>query len=584
MAKRRSVETMPAEGGARVSDHLELLAEMGRDFAASLDIEATLEGAVARITDYLDAAGGALFLLEDEGATLRCCASTGSTDITGLTMSSGEGIVGRCVQTNTGEIVRDVQRDPGFYQAVDEQTGFTTRSILCAPMSVQDQRIGAIELVNKRSGDGLFAESDLRFLEALSTSAGLAILNARQAKALMVQEGVRRELELAAEIQRSLLPAVRPAPFPVHGVNVPARTVSGDFYDYFEVDDGRICFNLGDVSGKGMSAALLMAKTASLYRCLGKTVHAPGSLLARINAEICETATRGMFVTMVAGILDPQAGVVRLANAGHEPPLFHHLSGSFMALPADAPPLGIVPPASPDDAYPETELRLDGGTLYVFTDGVTEGYLEDGTVLEVEGLQALIRDSAGLGVAERLDAVVARLGGDRRALRDDLTMLAVQDTRAEIGKGSPTPERPVTGENAGEVLLVLDFPARADRLKGVRDAVLEAVGGYGCGEAVARDVVLAVDEACQNVIRHAYADKPDGEITLDILGRGDSIVVLLRDFAAGVDADKIRPRDVEDLRPGGLGTRFIGEIMDEIEFLPPPKGRGNLLRMVKRIA
>ncbi len=279
-----------SEKGAVFSDHLELLASMGRDFAATLDIEETLERALARITSHLNAAGGALFLLDDAGETLRCHACVGATEIRGLVMGAGEGIVGRCVQNNVGEIVRDAASDPGFHRAVDEKTGFTTKSILCAPMSVKDERIGAIELVNKLDGDGRFAPADLQLLQGLSSSAALAILNARMAEALVEQERVRRELELAAEIQRGLLPEPRPEPFPVHGVNFPARMVSGDFYDFFPLDDGRICFNLGDVSGKGMNAALLMAKTASLFRCLGKTIHEPGLLLGKVNAEIREAA------------------------------------------------------------------------------------------------------------------------------------------------------------------------------------------------------------------------------------------------------------------------------------------------------
>ena len=434
MARRKRVETLLADGGEQIYDHLELLADMGRDFASSLDIEATLKRAVERITGHLDAFGGALFLLDEAGETLRCHACAGVAKITGLAMKSDAGIVGRCVQNNMGEIVRDAANDPDFYRHVDERTGFTTRSILCAPMSVKDERIGAIELINKRGGDGRFAHADLNLLRALSSSAALAILNARMAAALVEQERVKRELELAAEIQRSLLPAPRPAPFPVHGVNYPARTVSGDFYDFFSLDDGRICFNLGDVSGKGMNAALLMAKTASLYRCLGKSIHQPGRLLGLINGEICETVTRGMFVTMVGGVFDPREGIVRLASAGHEPPLHHRRDGCFAALPADGPPLGIGAGLVPDDVYPETELCLDGGTLYVFTDGVTEGYVEGGATFEVEGLKASIRENTALPLSRRLERVIARVSQGEGELRDDLTILAVEDaTRLQVG-------------------------------------------------------------------------------------------------------------------------------------------------------
>ncbi len=434
----------------------------------------------------------------------------GATEIIGLVLDADQGIVGRSVQANAGCIVRDAAQDPDFHRGVDTQTGFTTRSILCAPMSVRDERIGAIELVNKRGGDGLFDVSDLAILQGLISSAALAIVNARQAQALVEQERVTRELELATEIQRSLLPKARPEPFPVHGVNVPARVVSGDFFDFFEREDGAICFALGDVSGKGMNAALMMAKTASLFRCLGKTETSPGRLLAVINREICETATRGMFVTMVGGVFDPGTGRVRLANAGHEPPLRRDRDGRYRALPAEAPPLGILPLPGPD-GYPETEMDLNGGTLYLFSDGVTEGYVGDERTLGVGGLTEILDASARMPVADRLHAVIARLHRSSRPLRDDLTLLAVND-------GGPA------SQSVGEGLLRLAFPSRPSELKGVREAIAAVLDDLDCPEEAVRDCVTAVDEACQNVIRHAYGGDPDGQITLDIRRDGDDLI------------------------------------------------------------
>ncbi len=595
MAKRQTADAPdipPAsdkKGSGQIYDHLELLSAMGRDFASSLDIEASLRRAIEHISDYVDAEGGALFLLDDKGEMLRCHACAGPTEITGLKLGADQGIVGRCVQNDASEIIRDVTKDPGFHSDVDEKTGFTTRSILCAPMIVKDERIGAIELINKRGGDGLFDDQDLHLLQAMSASAALAIQNARMAEALVEQERLARELELAAEIQRSLLPDPGAEDFPVAGINHAARTVSGDFYDFFPLDDGRICFNLGDVSGKGMNAALMMAKTASLYRCLGKTVRQPGRLMARINAEICETATRGMFVTLVGGIYDPATGKVRLANAGHEPPLFHDTAGTFHALPAQAPPVGISPILADGDEFPETELNLDGGTLYIFTDGVTEGYLEDGRELEVEGFKELIRKNADLSVAGRLEAVVNLVDRGDAALRDDLTVLAIDDAKAhaerEDGRDAAIAETadPQAAGGEDDVLLSLTVSSRADRLKLVRNAVKETALLCGCDEDVSRDIVVAVDEACQNIIRHAYGGSPNGEIELKICRREDEFIILLRDFAETIDISKVKPRDLDDVKPGGLGTHFMREVMDEVEFLPPPGDGGNLLRMMKRL-
>lgn len=404
---------------------LSLLADLSRAFADSPSVEQTVRAALDRIVAHVGAEAGSLFLLGDAGDApdLTCRACVGEPDITGFRVPHGAGIVGHSVRENQSSLVRDVSADPHFHAQVDEATGFTTRSIICAPLSVKDECLGAIELLNKRDADGRFSAGDLHLLEVLAASAALAILNARMAERLVDQERLRRELELAAEIQRGLLPPRPPAGFPVFGVNVPVRQVSGDFYDFFALEDGRIGFCLGDVSGKGMNAALLMAKTQSLYRCLGRHGERPGRLLGALNREICETASLGMFVTMVGGVLDPDAGRVWLANAGHEPPLLHAGDGAFRDFPAEQPPLGVLPDPTPDGCFPECEIDLDGGALYVFSDGLTEARGADGAPLEVAGVRNALAAAAGLPLAERLERVVAGAAGTRH---DDLTLLGVE--------------------------------------------------------------------------------------------------------------------------------------------------------------
>ncbi len=408
----------------------ELLAEMTQDFADSLDIEETLSRALARIAGHLGAEAGSLWLLEDEGRQLVCHASVGPSSIKGLRLPVTQGILGRSVRENECQRTGDVSRERDFTPVVDKHTGFATRSLVCAPLSVRDRPLGAIELINKKGGDGQFGDGDTHLLLTLASSAALAIANARLTESLVEHERVRRELELAAEIQRSLLPAPRPAPFPVYGANVPARTVSGGFFDILPLDDGRICFALGDVSGKGMNAALMMAKTASLYRCLVKSIERPGRLLAVLNDEICETATRGMFVTMVAGSLDPDSGSACLANAGHEPPLCHSGRDQFSDLPAEAPPLGIAPGLVSNGSYPETHVSLKGERLYVFSDGLTEACAPEGGQLGARGVKSLISRFADRPLAERIEQIMASVGALEH--RDDLTLLAVSP-----GEGGP---------------------------------------------------------------------------------------------------------------------------------------------------
>lgn len=400
-------------------------AEISQGFAASLDIEDTLRTAIAEIMRALRAQAGSIFLLDSDGRELVCRACAGPVDITGTRLATGVGIVGRVVRDNCAQMVRDARTHPDFSAALDEAHAFITRSILCAPLSVRGEPLGAIELINKQDGDGLFDDGDLHLLTALAASAALAIRNARMATALVEQERLRRELELARDIQRSLLPPEPAADFPLHGLNIPARGVSGDFYDFLLLADGRITFALGDVAGKGINASLLMAKTCSLFRCLGKTLTAPGELAARLNDELCETATRGLFVTLIAGMYDPRAGMVRLANAGHPPALLRASDGTLREFPAAAPPLGVLAGI----AFPEVELRLDGGALYIYSDGLSEGTLPDGRALTQDGVRELVNRSATLPARQRLEVMAQPFLAEDRALHDDITLLVVEEAR-----------------------------------------------------------------------------------------------------------------------------------------------------------
>ncbi|MEM7252901.1 MAG: GAF domain-containing SpoIIE family protein phosphatase [Pseudomonadota bacterium] len=407
--------------GSTLEQQLALLADLSRDFASSLDIEDALQLAIQRFMDRLHADAASIFLLGDRADELVCHQCAGPVNITGLTVSVNEGIVGRTVRTGDCQIVRDVREDPNFSMSVDQGTGFVTRSILCVPLNVGDRTIGAIELMNKRTGDGLFNERDRHLVTALAASAALAINNARMAGQLVEKKRLEKELELAAEIQNNLLPSPEVAGCPITGINVPAWTVSGDFFDYFVLPDGRVYFNVADVSGKGMNAALLMAKTSSLLRCLAKTTCDAGELLARVNRELCETASHGMFVTIISGFYDPASDSVTLSNAGHPPALMFEDGGGLRQIEAGAPPLGITAEVS----FSTERFTLGGRELYLFTDGLSESPDANGKPLDIVGVADVIRAHAELPVNERLNAIVDSVVRNASQQHDDVTMVVV---------------------------------------------------------------------------------------------------------------------------------------------------------------
>lgn len=400
---------------------LALLAAISQDFATSPAMDETLSNAVQQIMNYLETEAASIFLLDDSGETLTCQACAGPVSIRGLAISRQQGIVGRTLAEDCVQMVRDVSLDQDFSSAVDDSTGFSTRSILCAPLKVKGRMLGALEVINKRRGDGLFDLADKQFLQALAGMVSLAVHNAQMTAALVEQERLRRELDLAREIQRNLLPPPPAPEFPVQGLNQSALEVSGDFYDFFSLPDGRIAWSIGDVSGKGMNAAMLMAKTISLFRCLGKTLHDPARLLAILNDEIVETVSRGMFVTMVAGIFDPGTGEIVLANAGHQPPLLRYPEGGYGELAESSPPLGVLSGM----VFATQRLMLAGGRVYLFTDGVTEGRTESGDMLTLAGVQRLLDTVANELPVVQLARVAAALQRSGERLHDDLTLLVI---------------------------------------------------------------------------------------------------------------------------------------------------------------
>ena len=405
-------------------EQLSLLTTVLEEFSTTLDIDTTLQHVTSLVKQHLDAKGVSLFLLENNGRELVCRVCASVPDISGIRMGADDGIVGRALRKGKTQIVRDVAHDPDFYRGIDKNSGVETHSILCAPLILKGKPIGALEAINKNSKSGLFDEEDYNLLSVLANASAIAIHNSRMAEELVLQERTQHELELAREIQAALLPA-NTENYPVYGFNIPARMVSGDFYDHFMLDDGRVCFGIGDVSGKGINAALLMAKTASIFRCLGKRIQSPAELLYVLNNELYANATRGMFVTMVAGIYDPQNQSLIMVNAGHQPPLLCMADGEVVSQEIASPPLGILP----DTSFEEYNLNLNGGDLYIFTDGLSECWTQRGKQLGSEGVIEMINHFSDIKPVDRLPAIVQNVTRWKREqsgyLFDDITMILV---------------------------------------------------------------------------------------------------------------------------------------------------------------
>ena len=550
---------LPAPTGAGEQRALDFLAELIQALALSVNLKKTLAMALGRIADFMQAEAASMFLVDPASGLIECRLCVGPVDIVGLKLELGQGIVGRAVAQNVTQIVRDAQTDERVNVRVDAETGFLTRSIICVPLTTAEGPIGAIEVINRRGG-GLFEIEDSVLLETVAAPAALAINNARLVDSRVEQQRIRRELDHARRMQKSLLPKRRRGKFPLIGINLPAHEISGDFYDYFDLPDGRIAFLIGDISGKGLDAAFMMVRVASLLRWSGKEGTAPGQWLTRANNELVQTMTEGRFVCALVGHYDRRTGTVVFASAGFPPALLQTQTG-FEEFIADGPPLGIAPKID----YGQRQLELGGNALYFASDGATDA--RDGSQLRIgdHGLRNLIARHAALAPEPRLRALVGDL--KRLHLVDDTTVLLLQVPRGQ----------------SAQVLLDLRFPAQPEEMRNMRARLRETLDGQSVSPEMRDRLVLAVDEACTNIIRHAYCGCTNETISLRLTRERDMLGFELRDNAPAVDPDRITARDLGECRPGGLGVPFMRALMDEWQLQPGANGRGNVLRMSKRL-
>ncbi|MEJ2362804.1 MAG: SpoIIE family protein phosphatase [Gammaproteobacteria bacterium] len=403
---------------------LGILSSLIEEFSSSLDLDQTMKKVVEVTKAMMSAEGVALFLLENNDTELVCRVSSNPKDIAGIRISASKGIIGRSLREKKVLLVDDASTDPDFFSGIDDMVGTHTRSILCAPLILGDRKLGALEAINKMDYGDRFNEKDRNFISTLAHAASLAIHNAKLVSQVLDEERTRQELLLAREIQEAVFPDAQHGGHVIAGYNLPARSVSGDFYDYFEVAPGRYCFCLGDVSGKGVNAALMVARVSGLFRYLAKSKTSPAELLAAMNVELCETMTRGMYVTMVAGVYERKDNMIEMANAGHHPPL-QMQANKIISYEQASPPLGILPEID----FEPYVLRLADGALYIFTDGLTECWTGHQQPLGDDGVKALIRKHATVPLPQRLNYIVEdatrwkmKTGG---YINDDITLLVI---------------------------------------------------------------------------------------------------------------------------------------------------------------
>tara|TARA_S200000501_G_scaffold345050_1_gene357375 strand:+ start:315 stop:1616 length:1302 start_codon:yes stop_codon:yes gene_type:complete len=425
----KSKKIEPKKENNSLNQDLAIITQMNQEFATSLDLNETLQTALEVIIKRLNAQAANIFLIEDKKQVFQCIASKYQSYLDEYEIPLTQGVMGKAVLQKkcirVGDVRKDVREIAEFYFDLDNKTNFTTYSVLCSPLIAANECIGVIHCLNKKTSDKLFEENDRKLLETLSAPAALAIRNAKMAKELIEKNRMQKEIEIVGEIQKTLLSQNKENNFPIAGINIPAKIVSGDFYNFADIGDGRYGFGVADVSGKGIKSSLLMSKASSLYRCLSKTIFSASDLLNLLNKEICETAARGMFVTMLIGVYDSNKKELLLANAGHEPPLIFNSEKEFSNFEEAGPPLGIMSKIE----YKETKVKFSNSSMYIFTDGITEIKDPDGEMLGAEGFQEYIKKYQLEPNNQRLRLIVEDIVKSGKIQKDDLTIVVVDSIK-----------------------------------------------------------------------------------------------------------------------------------------------------------
>ena len=383
------------------------------------------------------------------------------------------------------------------------------------------------------------------------------------------RERMEGELNIAKDIQMSMVPQSFP-PFPDrHDLDmaadiVPAKEVGGDLYDYF-VRDEKLFFCIGDVSGKGVPASLVMAVTRTTFRNLSAMEDSPGVIVRSMNESLSATNESGMFVTFFCGVLDLENGHMRFCNAGHNPPVLLTDSKKMLSVEANL-PLGIMP--GMDFKEQEMQFRYDDA-IFLYTDGLTEA---ENSAHEQFGEERMLESLHGRkGAYEHLRCMEKKVSAfvAEAPQSDDLTMLFIH----YLGKDP---------DIYGHHLFMHNNIRQVSRIQDWLEAISPELG---IDEMLIPGINLALEEAVTNVINYAYPKGTYGSIELDASLEGNELKFILSDSGKEFDPT-LRPEadinaGVEDRPIGGLGVHLVRQIMDSVSY--ERKEGMNILTMTKNI-
>ncbi|MBN1798147.1 MAG: SpoIIE family protein phosphatase [Spirochaetales bacterium] len=373
-----------------------------------------------------------LFIYDEEKDELYSRIALGS-EAEEIRFQADKGIAGNVFKTGKLINLKDCYADPRFNREVDLKTGYRTKSLLCVPVTSFDgKRIGVIQLLNKRRG--VFTPYDEYLLNLLASHLGVAVQRAILMENYLEKQKLESEMNIAYKIQASLTPDGAPV---YSGLDIACfskqcESTGGDYLDFVVVDESKLGIVIGDVTGHGLGASLLMLVARSTFRVLIEDIHDMPELAARMNNRIVQDFSQGRSMTLFFGILNNQNNTLKYVNCGHDDPLWYHAEdGTVSYLAQSGLSLGMLPGV----VYKEgEECKLKQNDILVFyTDGITEAMNREKELFGNARLEAVIKKHAA-GNSAAIQKQVRRSIADflqQEKQQDDMTMIVIKATGRE---------------------------------------------------------------------------------------------------------------------------------------------------------
>ncbi len=407
-------------------DLLAVVSKVGVALLSGTTLDETFKIVMDLVFDTIPAERGFLFLLDGDELLLkvsRCRSGPVQPNTADIQISRS--ISERVFNEGVAVLTSDAMHDPRF-QGADSIILSAIRSVMAVPLSLADQTFGMIYVDN--AYDSRFSEDDLKVLTTVAGVASIKIENAKLAEERLEKRRLQEELKVASEIQMRLQPVCPP---PIDGYSICAysissREIGGDYYDYIERRrQGRYALALGDVSGKGIGAALLMSSLHAAVRAQTQTQYPIRDMMANLNQYIADNSPENKFLTLFYTELDPLTGDLYYANAGHNPPILARATGQIELLHATGLPIGIMH----DSEYEEACVRLwPGDVLVVYSDGITESVNTLDEEFGDDRLVAVVTKNLAASaskIRDRIDESLSRFVGTASPV-DDMTLLILK--------------------------------------------------------------------------------------------------------------------------------------------------------------